>query len=326
MKSSPPPPPPYRVHPGLRRHFHRRLRPPAGSRPPNPAPYRLPPPRDPANALRTNRPAAALIPRAPDCPGPARAPGAPSCRAPPALPCRASCPVPAKAGAPMPRLVLPQPACDRVLFRWRPSKVTGSSQRTTARHVGATASASLPPPAAPFNPRPRQRNGLHRQWLVGALRLPAAGRLRPSFPQRQPRRGVALVFLCALCFSAVEVRFCFSLLTVNLQLLTPNSETHTNDLSSTFVLNLNGPSGLSTPPLPTGILSRVRGSPKRLECLHLHHPNAHERPAPPPAAPPFSSRNLDPKSFTTISLMASINASFLTSAPRGSIDARIGVV
>jgi hypothetical protein len=106
----------------------------------------------------------------------------------------------------------------------------------------------------------------------------------------------------------------------------PPSETPTNDLSSTFVLNLNGPSGLSTPPIPTGILSRVRGSPKCLGCLHLHHPNAHERPAPPPAAPPFSPQNLDSKSFTSINLMASICASFLTSAPRGSIDSRIGAV
>src|SRR5580658_8071413 len=109
-------------------------------------------------------------------------------------------------------------------------------------------------------------------------------------------------------------------------LLTPlstPSETLTNHLSSTFVLDRIGPSGLSTPPLSTGTLSRVRGSPKRLECLHLHHPNAHERPAPPPAAPPFFPENLDCKSFTSITLMPSINDSFLTSAPRGSIDSRI---
>jgi hypothetical protein len=116
-------------------------------------------------------------------------------------------------------------------------------------------------------------------------------------------------FLCELCASAVEFRSRRSLLTLNCEVLTPSfsdfsspfvcalcvesfdlfsthSEPPTNDLSSTFVLALIGPSGLSTPPLPIGILSRVRGSPKCLECLHLHHPNAHERPAPPPAAPP----------------------------------------
>jgi len=118
----------------------------------------------------------------------------------------------------------------------------------------------------------------------------------------------------------------FSVHSVSNLLTSATSETPTNHLSSTFVLDRIGPSGLSTPPLPTGTLSRVRGSAKRLECLHLHHPNAHERPAPPPAAPPFFSKNFDRKSFTTITLMPSINASFLTSSSRGSIDSRIGAV
>ena len=147
-------PPPRRER---RRHFRRRLFPPAGSRPPNPAPYRLLPPRGLAIAPRRHRPGATSIPRAPDCPDPVRAPDAPSCRAPPALPSRASCPVPPAVGAQMPRLALPQPACDRVLFRWRPWMVTGSSKRTSARGVEATASASVSPPAPPFNPRTSQR-------------------------------------------------------------------------------------------------------------------------------------------------------------------------
>ena len=115
----------------------------------------------------------------------------------------------------MPRLVLPQLACDRVLFRWRPWMLAGSSRRATARDVGATASASLPPPTAPFNPRhltaPRSTRKVGRGAACESPRtaihpeIPRCGieGPRPSLPQRQPRRGVALVFLCALCFSAV---------------------------------------------------------------------------------------------------------------------------
>src|ERR1700722_19874099 len=39
--------------------------------------------------------------------------------------------------------------------------LTGSSKRTSARGVEATASASLPPPAAPFNPRESRYSAIH---------------------------------------------------------------------------------------------------------------------------------------------------------------------
>ena len=221
----------------------------------------------------------------------------------------------------MPRLALPQPACDRVLFRWRPWIETGSSRRATARSVGATASASLSPPAASFNPnRPRSRLA-----FVAPTCLPVGSRCRWFSPSLC--LSLRSLFLCGGClyFSQIFLRLP-SVLSVSNLLTSRPSETPANSPSRTFVLGRNGPRGLSTPPLSSGILSRVRGSPKRLECLHLHHPNAHERPAPPPAAPPFLPQNSDPKSYTPIALMASINASFLTSSPRSSIDSRIGVV
>jgi len=182
----------------------------------------------------------------------------------------------------------------------------GSSQRTSARDVEATLCFGEPTTARP----PIQS-------------LPR----RHSLPERSQQS-----FLCALggyclCLSQIFLRSCSVRSRVRFLTLPPDpSETPANYLSSTFVLNLNGPSGLSTSPLPAGILSRVRGSPKCLECLHLHHPNAHERPAPPPAAPPFLPQKFDYKSFTAITLMPCINASFLTSASRGSIDSRIGAV
>src|ERR1700691_1598030 len=182
----------------------------------------------------------------------------------------------------------------------------GSSQRTSARDVEATLCFGEPTTARP----PIQS-------------LPR----RHSLPERSQQS-----FLCALggyclCLSQLFLRSC-SVRSRGRFCSPPldRTEPPANYLSGTFVLNLNGPSGLSTSPLPAGILSRVRGSPKCLECLHLHHPNAHERPAPPPAAPPFLPQKFDYKSFTAITLMPCINASFLTSASRGSIDSRIGAV
>jgi hypothetical protein len=79
----------------------------------------------------------------------------------------------------------------------------------------------------------------------------------------------------------------------------------------------------------TAHLQCVRGRASRSECLHLHHPHAHERPAPPPAAPLFqavsrTSSFCDSKSLTLIGLIRSISDSFLTSFSRGSIESPTG--
>ena len=74
--------------------------------------------------------------------------------------------------------------------------------------------------------------------------------------------------------------------------LRPWGEQTSNSQRGTFVPGPIEPIGLSTLPMTTGIWLSIRGALTRLECLHLHHPHAHERPAPPPAAHFFFGHSL----------------------------------
>src|ERR1700689_872376 len=170
-----------------------------------------------------------------------------------------------------------------------------------------------------------------RQLLRRAYHRPPPHSIPALAPCPTPSLGEHSLdgFLCALCVSAVivsaSVRF-FSavpLRTLALNFLTLPPRPKRNCREPPFEYFRTEPKWAERPidvPTPHRHTKSCSGLPKVPRMSAPPSPNAHERPAPPPAAPPFLPQNFDYKSFTSITLMPSINASFLTSAPRGSID------